>query len=240
MIFMPFFHQRSVQLDFCFFVKTVVLLSLLPCVSLDQMFTIGVCVVAMCLTGTGQCTMYLPSPHSIHLPSGFSCLPVNISLAWKLTAICLTAQPRLLQFSPDSNSCLWTQGVKPCHLDPIILFHLQDLVIARNLPEKRLKRGGRSKQHTIHVHITACDGRLSVPSSQHDADSHPSPCFLGHSSSDSMQLLSPQRIAVLFSRNVWKHFRLHKPSMVPPPTVLPAEELDNAAAREVLILLTVT
>ena len=76
-------------------------------------------------------------------------------------------------------------GAKPCRLDPVILSRLKDLGIARNLPRKRSKRDGRRKQRRIPVLITSRDGCSFVPSGQRDADSPPSPRFLGHSSLDS-------------------------------------------------------
>ena len=44
------------------------------------------------------------------------------------------------------------------------------------------------------------------------------------------QLLTSQRMAALFSRNVWKHFYLRQPTMVPPPTVLPAGDLARGSS----------
>ena len=178
--------------------------------------------------------MYLPSPHSIPLPSVFHRHLANISLVWKMRAVSVTASPRLLHFSPDSSFCLWTQESSP---DPVILSRLKDLGIARSLPRKRSKGGGRRKQRRIPVLITSRDGCSFVPSGQRLASL---PIFSATARWIALQRLPFQRVAVLFSRKAWKHFHLRQPSMLHPPTVLPAEGLGNATASQIPIFPTLT
>ena len=134
----------------------------------------------MCLTGTGQCTMYLSSPHRVS-PSScqhFSRL-VNDSRLCNGTAQASTFFTRRQLLSLDP-------GAKPCRLDPVILSRLKDLGIARNLLRKRSKGGGRRKQRRIPVLITSRDGCSFVGYHAVDVMLTLTPLrFLGHSSWDS-------------------------------------------------------
>ena len=130
---------------FLSFVKAVLLLSLLPCMPLDQVFATAVC--GGCLPYRYRTVYHVPPFSTQHSPSfcvslsscqHFSHLENDSCLCDRTAKVSmfLTRQQQLLSFDP---------GTKPCLLDPDILSCLKDLGIAYNLPRKRSKRGGRRK-----------------------------------------------------------------------------------------------
>ena len=230
MIFMPFFRQKSVQLD------SSLLLSLLPCAPLDQAFTTAVCGGRVPYRYR---TVYDIPPFSTQHTPSFCVSPSSCQHFSRLeneSRPCNGTAEAATFFTRRQLLSL-NQGAKPCRLNPVIHSRLKDLGIARNLLRKRSKGGGRRKQRRIPVLITSRDGCLFVPSGQRLASL---PIFSATARWIALQRLPFQRVAVLFSRKAWKHFHLRQPSMLHPPTVLPAEGLGNATARQVPIFQTLT
>ena len=189
---------------FFLFVKAALLLSLLPCVPLDRVFTTAVCGGRVPYRYR---TVYHGPPFSTQHTPSFCVSPSSCQHFSRLenesrpcngTAEAATFFTRRQLLSLDP-------GAKPCRLDPVILSRLKDLGIARNLPRKRSKRDGRRKQRRIPVLITSRDGCSFVPSGQRGADSPPPlPVFSATARWIALQRLPLQRTAVLFSRNAWK------------------------------------
>ena len=80
--------------------------------------------------------MYLPSPHSIHLPSVSHRLLVNIFLVWKFTTGFLTAPSRPLTFLTVQQLLSLDPGAKPCLLDPVIFSAAARRVALRLSPQE--------------------------------------------------------------------------------------------------------